>query len=337
MHIWLLDNGTAGFRAHTAGLTDALARRLPDLTREVPPLPPRTWLAGLAPRFAAARCDLKDMLRAANSAPDLVVASGRASVVPALACKRQLDACVVYIERPPVPPDCFDAVICAHHDHLSGDQVLPITGAIGTVRPDLLQARSAAAKERFATIPAPRTALLLGGDNRAFSLTAELCRQLAKQLHRALAQRGGGLLVTASRRTDPAATRALTEALEQFGVPTFCYSGGGDNPADNPYEDMLAAADEFMVTADSVNMLSETCATGKPVYIVPLRTKKWPRGLGKFQHFHEQLQQGGHARLWRGDFESWQAVPLAEAERAADFVLARYALKAPSGAQPDRA
>ena len=34
---------------------------------------------------------------------------------------------------------------------------------------------------------------------------------------------------------------------------------------DNPYRGLLACGDEFVVTADSMSMLAEACATGKPV------------------------------------------------------------------------
>ena len=42
----------------------------------------------------------------------------------------------------------------------------------------------------------------------------------------------------------------------------------GDN--DNPYFGILGLADKFIVTADSISMLSEACATGKPVYMFDL-------------------------------------------------------------------
>ena len=42
------------------------------------------------------------------------------------------------------------------------------------------------------------------------------------------------------------------------------WNGPGDG--ENPYQGYLAAADRIVVTPDSVNMLSEACAAGKPVF-----------------------------------------------------------------------
>ena len=52
------------------------------------------------------------------------------------------------------------------------------------------------------------------------------------------------------------------------GLPAFIWDGSGANP----YFGMLGAADAIVVTADSVSMISEAAATGKPVYIVELES-----------------------------------------------------------------
>jgi hypothetical protein len=40
-----------------------------------------------------------------------------------------------------------------------------------------------------------------------------------------------------------------------------------DDHTANPYFGFLALADSFIVTAESISMLTESCATGKPVYL----------------------------------------------------------------------
>ena len=66
---------------------------------------------------------------------------------------------------------------------------------------------------------------------------------------------------------------------QQVSAPCFVYRWRPDDSA-NPYFGMLALGDELVVTADSVSMLSEACATGKPVYMAPLGGYGYPMYAG---------------------------------------------------------
>jgi mitochondrial fission protein ELM1 len=81
---------------------------------------------------------------------------------------------------------------------------------------------------------------------------------------------------------------------------------------------MLGLADAILVTADSVNMVSEAIATGKPVHVIEL-----PGRPGKFREFHRSLFERGLTRPFRGRIESWSYVPPTETERAAREVMRR--------------
>ena len=73
---------------------------------------------------------------------------------------------------------------------------------------------------------------------------------------------GGSLLLTDSPRTP----RSVGDALaKQLSVP-HRYHRWGDN-ADNPYLGFLGLADAFVVTGESMSMLAEAAAMGKPLYI----------------------------------------------------------------------
>src|SRR5947208_1911126 len=69
---------------------------------------------------------------------------------------------------------------------------------------------------------------------------------------------------------------------------------------ENPYFAYLALADAFMVTADSVSMISEAAATGNPVHILDL-----DGGNAKFARFHAAMQAAGITRPFTGRIESW--------------------------------
>jgi uncharacterized protein len=105
---------------------------------------------------------------------------------------------------------------------------------------------------------------------------------------------GGSALVTPSRRTGAEGLKLVQDRLA--GLPAAIWDGAGDNP----YFAYLALADALLVTADSVSMISEAAATGKPVHILDL-----DGGNAKFARFHQLMRQAGITRPFAGHLESW--------------------------------
>tara|TARA_Y100001970_G_scaffold176071_1_gene214618 strand:- start:112 stop:447 length:336 start_codon:yes stop_codon:yes gene_type:complete len=73
-----------------------------------------------------------------------------------------------------------------------------------------------------------------------------------------------------------------------------------DETGPNPYLGFLAHADSLIVTGDSVNMVSEAAATGKPVHVVHLEG-----GSKKFTRFHNAMTERGITRPFTGALETW--------------------------------
>lgn len=73
-----------------------------------------------------------------------------------------------------------------------------------------------------------------------------------------------------------------------------------DGAGENPYFAYLALADAFLVTADSVSMISEAAATGKPIHILDL-----DGGNAKFALFHQIMRNAGITRAFAGRIEEW--------------------------------
>jgi hypothetical protein len=78
-------------------------------------------------------------------------------------------------------------------------------------------------------------------------------------------------------------------------VPAYVYRYGID-AGDNPYLGILATADELIVTSDSIAMLSEAVAAGKPLSIYDLARGGDTRLAGQAYRF---LMRHGHPRLTR--------------------------------------
>src|SRR3546814_947431 len=72
--------------------------------------------------------------------------------------------------------------------------------------------------------------------------------------------------------------RSVRDALHDRygGHPGLAWRDDGDGP--NPYPGLLAWADRIVCSADSVNMVSEACATRAPVFVFePGRVTGRPR------------------------------------------------------------
>jgi mitochondrial fission protein ELM1 len=312
---WVLTDGKIGMVTQAMGLAQAVG--FDTVAKTIRPAAPWKWLpAGLWPARASGIGRGSDSMD--GDPPDLVISCGRHAVGPALWLKRRHRErpFLVHVQHPRINPALFDLIIAPLHDALCGPNVMQITGSLHGVT----QAKLAAAAERFGpayrAIKRPVVAVLVGGSNSVYDLTEATVERLITGLKRLAEAHGAGLLVTLSRRTGPAAEKRLREALA--GVAAEIWSGGGENP----YLGYLALAEAIVVTCDSVNMISEACATGKPVYIAELPG----RGNSKFAAFHDRLFAAGMARPFDGSFARWSYQPLDDTARAATEVRRRMGI-----------
>jgi mitochondrial fission protein ELM1 len=112
-------------------------------------------------------------------------------------------------------------------------------------------------------------------------------------------------MVTPSRRTGPENEAILRNTLA--GLPAIVWDGAGENP----YFGYLGLADYVIATADSVSMITEAGATGKPVHVLPLAG-----GSKKFQRFQEAMVNSGITRPFTGALEKWSYPTRSDTEAA---------------------
>jgi mitochondrial fission protein ELM1 len=110
-------------------------------------------------------------------------------------------------------------------------------------------------------LPRPRIAVLVGGSSGPYVFDRSAARRLGRQASMTARAMGGSLLVTTSARTSPAAADALLAAVD---VPAYCYRWRRCDDR-NPFLGFLALADAFIVTGESISMVTEACASGKTV------------------------------------------------------------------------
>jgi mitochondrial fission protein ELM1 len=260
--------------------------------------------------------------------PDLLITSGRQSVGPALAIRRAAAKrgggkagggdsrpFWVHIQNPGIPARLVDLIVLPRHDgRPPGGNVLTTTGALHRVTPARLAESAARFAPALAHLPRPRVAVLIGGSNGVYDLTAAVTRDLAAKLAALARDRGVGLMVTPSRRTGAENEAILRDALA--GLPAVVWDGTGENP----YFGYLGLADAVIATCDSVSMISEAISTGKPVHVIELAG-----GSAKFRRFQEMLYADGTARPFTGALEHWACSPPDDTARVAAVVRERMA------------
>jgi len=312
---WVVTEGAAGMENQCLGLAERLP--FPVRTFRVQLKNPWRWLAPHA--FGSPFAHLAS--RSSTFAPPwprLFIGCGRQSIPFSRAVKRasQGKTFTVQCQDPRVSPRHFDLVIPAEHDQLSGPNVFPIVGSPNRITLARLAQARAQFSQLFAGLRAPRVAALIGGASRTHgSLDAPAAERLGAML--AGVARDHGLMVSTSRRTSPEAAAILARCLAN--TDAFLWDGGDENP----YLGMLAWADAFVVTADSVNMICEAASTGKPVHVFPL-----PAGRRRALLFQESLADRGITREFTGEIQQWSYPPLDETGRAVDRIRAMLDLPA---------
>jgi mitochondrial fission protein ELM1 len=292
---WVVTEGHIGLENQALGVAEALglAAQTKTVAARQPwrSLPPRLWINRVG--FRALTSDL------APPWPDVVVSCGGQAALAAFLVRRASEGrtFTIHVQRPALPAREFDVLVVPKHDGMTGPNVIATEGAVHRVTREKLATAAADLAKRYGHLAKPRVAVLIGGSNNRYRLTAERMRTLAGHLA-ALAKGGAGLMITPSRRTEPEAARILAEALAGTGAVIW------DGQGENPYFGMLGLADAILVTRDSVSMTSEAVFTGKPVHVIDLDGSS-----RRIELFHANMERQGYTRRFTGKLESWRYTP----------------------------
>ncbi len=214
--------------------------------------------------------------------PDVVVGCGRKAAL-VTRFLRQHGVRSVQILAPRISTRHWDVVVTPAHDGISGDNVIQTLGSLHAVDAAWLE-NARREWPQFGELPSPRTVVLLGGPTKVVPLTEANWLELVATLRRWKASDGGSLLLSSSRRTpDWLRQSARRDLADLFDLQWHDAMDGG-----NPYAGLLGWADRLVVSADSVNLLSEACATRAPVFVrLPAHAS------GRIAAFHQELIQRG--------------------------------------------
>lgn len=261
--IWVITSYRAGENAQILALAEALGtayevkriayRRLGSLT-------------GLLRQVGLAGIDSTQSSPLRAPWPALIISAGLRNEPLCRWIRRQSGGRtrLVLIGRTWAGPEIFDLVVTTPqyrvrpHPHVLQNEL-----TLHSITPQRLQEAAAGWETRLGHLPEPRIALVVGGNSGPYTLGPQAARHLGRLASEMAAARGGSLLVTTSARTPH---RAIAPLRESLSVPADFFAWSPE-ARDNPYTAYLALAEAIVVTADSIAMLSEACATGKPVYL----------------------------------------------------------------------
>lgn len=300
---WIVTEGLAGTENQCLGVAEALGV-IPKIKRVA-----LRWPWRLFSPFLRLEQSWSFIPPLKGPWPDLLIASGRKSIAAARYIKRASGGrtFTVQIQDPRIASKNFDLVAVPNHDSLRGKNVIVTDAAPNRITPEKLEAARAQFVQ-LENLPAPRVAVLIGGNSKDYTLSESRAAALAKDLLKLNA----GLMITTSRRTGKENEEALRRVLN--GKHIFFWDGQGENP----YLAMLAWADFILVTEDSASMISDAASTGKPVYRLQLDGKS--RRLSKL---HCHLENKGILRVFDGKLEKYSYTRLNDAGKIAAAIKTR--------------
>jgi hypothetical protein len=204
--------------------------------------------------------------------PDLVIAAGTPSEPVCAQIRRggwraNHSMHQVFLGRPWAGLARYDLVVTTPQYRVPpAPNVMTIDLPLHRVKAAEIARAAALWAPRIAHLPEPYVAVLLGGSISRYTLDGRAAGRLARKASALAASTGGSLLVCNSYRTPRRAMKVLSEAL---AAPSYVFDWH-QGSKDNPYLGFLGLAEQLIVTGDSISMLAEACATGKPVHIFDL-------------------------------------------------------------------
>ncbi|MDC1382490.1 mitochondrial fission ELM1 family protein [Candidatus Puniceispirillum sp.] len=301
--IWVMSDGTPGMRLQAIALGQALQANENPIAKleDIILTPP--WLLRHIPRLAKAlplswlRAMIEPVLQKRLHeflTFTIVVTCGRRMAGLSIAMQRlgREDANkknwvkrvrTIHIQDPRLSPSHFDVLIVPQHDQIRGPNVVTSMASLNRLNNANITDAARKLESKWSKLPAPRVAVLLGGNNRRYDISITMVCEMAERLKKFASTTGTSLALIPSQRTPGELLNHLTQALEQIPHAVA-------NPKDkNPYPGILGIVEAIIVTSDSVNLTSEAVITGKPVLIA-----KWRQETGRIAAFHDAMMSAGH-------------------------------------------
>jgi mitochondrial fission protein ELM1 len=295
--VWIVDSAYTGELNARIGLAERLG-----YPYEIIPLPSgdaHSYGQMLKERYAR---------NANGSQCNLLVISGTGEETTSEIADLKLlfEDCLLNVYLASILPDVRHPRLCEYDliasPQLIGTNIVPLIGVPHKLTRTILATAYCQHEDYFSTLPKPIVGLLVGGNTRYCDGFNEAhAARLAQRVSSIVKSLEGCLVISNSRRTPAPALIALLDNLD--GLTHYFFDW--QQIEQSFYQAMLAHADLFIVTGDSLSMCSEAAFTGKPLLVDVSEdaTECYHREIiGKLIDY-------GAARLLTDRFEPWSYVP----------------------------
>lgn len=290
--IWILSDNRPGTASQAIGLAEEIGfeYKIIDLTYSFFSRLPNCFLSSSLLRLSSTT---KKNLKNFDYFPRLIISAGRRSAPIALHFKKksQNKTKIIQIMNPNLDFKKFDLVILPKHDGIAEEKfpnLITTLGSLTKINENIIAAECEKFSSWFQNDDKKKIALLIGGSSKKTKFTEESAIKLAKISATIAKNMDATLFVLTSRRTDEELTNAIKSNL-QGDFRFFDWKEVFDH---NPYLAILGHADFFIISGDSVSMISECCSTGKPVYIFD----EEKISSAKHRKFHQELIAKNYAK-----------------------------------------
>ncbi len=258
----------------------------------------------------------------ASSEPLILIGTGRLIIPAILAIKflKKSKAFAIFVQKPCFGASFFDLIIAPEHDQIQGPRVLQSLGAINDFTVESFEKLSPSAETLKNRIhSSPLIGMILGGKTKAYEFNSSQVETFIKEIENITTKTEGTFVILSSRRSGPFLESLLKEKFKE-SQRVLIYTS---EDTYNPYPDLLRMADYFMITEDSVNLISETCFTGKPVYLLSL--PEYHHGQRKLRFINAMIKSN-KARYYQSSLDHYSYEPLQEAQRLTPEIQSRLSL-----------
>ena len=244
-----------------------------------------------------------------NEIPDLIISCGRKSVIPSILLKKKNKKIFsIHIQDPKINSKNFDIIIVPEHDNLEGDNIISSKGAIHYINQLEIEKAKPYLMDNIQSQKI--VSLILGGPNKYYSFSNEELTKVFKKIKTDFISDGYKAIIIPSLRTPK---RIIELAIKEFDSDNFVVNSV-DKQA---YLSALALATCIVVTCDSTSMISEAAASGKPIFVAHMRSKK---NNYRFRKFFQLFKEMGITRDLGERVQEWSYNTLNEAERIAIII-----------------
>ncbi|MFL2661234.1 MAG: ELM1/GtrOC1 family putative glycosyltransferase [Alphaproteobacteria bacterium] len=221
---------------------------------------------------------------------DLIISVGRVCAPYNLIEKRINKSKSIHILDPYIFREMFDLIIIPSHDSLKLKKLNNVVSTLGTLvkKQSLVRIKE---KNLKGIENSNLLTCLVGGNGKSSYISNFEMKGLVKLINKI--DKKIKVVYCFSRRTSEEVKRIINKDKQSNHLVL-------DYKEPNPYWSLMQMSSYFIVTSDSVSMISDAISTGRPVYIYEIKKIK-----KKIKEFSEILIKKKIIRIFKGKIEKW--------------------------------